>query len=74
MVQYPMQFNGPPRNIATHVQHRFAPANGGSADTTSVAFRALLLPSKYYEIMSRVPYLFYGRNIHCCLPLPGIDQ
>ena len=24
--QYPMHFSGPPRNIATHAQHRFAQA------------------------------------------------
>ena len=44
--QYSMQFSGPPRKIAhTHVQHRFAQANGGSTNTTKV--HALLLPSEH---------------------------
>ena len=45
IVQYPMQFNRPPRNISNHVQHRFAQANGGSTNTTRV--HALLLSSRH---------------------------
>ena len=33
--------------LATYVQHRFAQANG-STNTSSVAFHALVLPSKHY--------------------------
>ena len=34
IVQYPMQFNGPPRNISTILL--YARANGGSTNTTGV--------------------------------------
>ena len=63
IVQYPMQFSGPPIEIlATRVQ-----ANGGSINTVRVhAFYALLLPSKHYKIMHRVSYLLHeeDRAIH----------
>ena len=40
IVQYPMQFSGPPRN---HVQNGFAQANDPSTNTTRVhTFHALL--------------------------------
>ena len=62
IVQYLMQFSGPPRNISNpgNVQDRFAQANRGSTNTTIVAFHVLLLPSKHYY--SRVPYLLHGRR------------
>ena len=44
-----------------HAQHRFAQASGGSTNTTRV-FHVLLLPSKHYKILHRVPYLLYGRR------------
>ena len=47
IVQYTIQFDGPPGILATHVQHRFTQANCGSINTTVVAFYALLLPSKH---------------------------
>ena len=34
--------------LATHVQHRFAQATGGSTNTIGVTFYALLVRSKYY--------------------------
>ena len=58
IIQYPMQFSGPPRILTIHFQHRFAQANGGSTDTTRV--HALLLSAKHYWIMSRVE----DRDIH----------
>ena len=61
IVQHPMQFSGPPRNISNlYVRHYFAQTNGGSTNTTRVhAFYALLLHSKHYQIM---PYLLHGRR------------
>ena len=46
IVQYPMQFSGPPEILAIHVQHRFVQAHGSSTNTNRV--HALLLPSKHY--------------------------
>ena len=62
IVQYPMQFSGPPGSIINlYVQHRLPRANGGSNNMTRVhAFHALLLPS---NIMLRVPYLLHGRRL-----------
>ena len=43
IIQYPMQFSGPPKILTDHVQHRFE-ANGGSINITRAhAFHALLL-------------------------------
>ena len=42
IVQYPMQFSEPPRNIRNHVQQRFMLTDGGdSTNATWDAFHAL---------------------------------
>ena len=43
--------------LATHVQHFFAQANGGSTNIARDVYHGLLLPFKDYLIMLRVPYL-----------------
>ena len=49
IVQYLMQFSGPPRNIGNSCSAPLCAGNVGSTDTTRVhAFHALLLSSKHY--------------------------
>ena len=64
IVQYPMQFSGPPRSNSNPCSAPLiAQANGGSTNTTRVhAFNAVLLPSKHFSIMSRVSYLLHSRR------------
>ena len=57
IIQYPIQWTYIYSSVdfleilATHVQHGFDQANGGSINTTRVhAFQALLLPSKHYQL------------------------
>ena len=54
IVQYPMQFGGPPRSISNLCS---APLSGSGSATTGVAFHPLLLPSKYYKLMPIVQFL-----------------
>ena len=51
IVQYPMQFSGPQllEVLITHVEHRFAQANGRSTNTFRFGFHALLL-CIYYAV------------------------
>ena len=53
--KYPMQDDL--ERLATYVQ-----TNNGSTNTTRVEIHALLLlPSKHYKIIPRIPYLLHGR-------------
>ena len=71
-----MQFSGPPRTTSSPcsallLRRRMVVPT----DTTKVAFHEILLLSKHYEIIIRVPYLLHGRRPEhsWVLSRPGIE-
>ena len=47
IIQYPMQYSGPPRSISHLFSVLHEQSNGGSTSTIRVAFHALPLPSRH---------------------------
>ena len=54
IVQYPMQFSGPPGSISNPYSAPLC-----STNTTRGAFYAFLLPSRHYFMMLRAPHLLH---------------
>ena len=57
-----MQFSEPPRNISNLCSALLCADEWWFSTTMVHAFHALLLPSKHYQIMYRVPNLFHDRR------------